>query len=95
MAEKIKGEFLRIEEEKDGYWVRYTGTRGEIKGFKMPKEGISHTGFLAKHYTEFTEMQLAREKEAPKIERLVYELELWQLQALWPQMYIASARAKT
>jgi hypothetical protein len=87
-TEKIPGEFLRIEEETDGYFKIEYVINGVPHWIKVDREDA----FLSNEYAIQNVKTLTETlRSAPKesVEEIKSQLDSYRISVLWPQMYIA------
>ncbi len=97
MAEKLEGEFLHIEQDKDGYFkVEYADESGSPRWVRlstdyMVERATGARGDIEKHLQQLSQFT-GTPKERQKLEaRLRYA----RFEAVWPEMYVAYRRGES
>jgi hypothetical protein len=88
MIEKIKGQFLKIEKDGEYYKVEYVRENGEIYWVKMDTDNISELARGGEAEFERLKLELLETKDEKKVDEIKSRMLFFQVQALWPQIYI-------
>ncbi|MGA3287161.1 MAG: hypothetical protein ABSD46_07030 [Bacteroidota bacterium] len=94
MIEKIKGQFLKIEKDGEYYKVEYVRENGEIYWVKMDTDNISELARGGEAEFERLKLELLGTKDEKKVDEIKSRMLFFQVQALWPQMYIAFCKGE-
>lgn len=90
MNDKIKGEFLRIEEEGGGHYrVHYVGQNGKPSWVRVDTDNMGYWAEECKRKVEELRTQITQTTDERKLEKLRSELGMWHIMAVWPDMWIA------
>ncbi|HKZ40985.1 MAG TPA: hypothetical protein VJ044_08485 [Candidatus Hodarchaeales archaeon] len=94
MAKKINGEFLHIEDGGDRFKLDYVCENGELESASLSKKDIKENARFAELLIEDLKEKLAHTQDEREIRRINKSIERFEIEAVWPEMYVAYRRGE-